>query len=532
MQADLEAFVARHDGEAPAAAARLFLAWIRLAQDELAAARRLLAEAKRSNQSSDYSIITEAALATRAGEPERALALLTPLAGKIVDPDERVVYGEERVRALLAARQFPQAVQAMLEWLAQAPADRYDEIRKSVLGLLSRIPADDLLRALAAQDAAQNAAASADATTVRSWLRKSIFAELSRRALDAADATLARALVPHAPPSLRSTPEFSALVRQAAAGSAAARIAGRSVGLLLNLGSEQARRRSAAFAAGVSRGLEGAQPAVELVVRDDAGSAERTVAALSALAGDGAALLIAGIDPASGAQAAQFAERAHIPLLLAGDLPQENSHYVFALGLRNDAAAAALTAALAQHGNQRLARVGVGGVPCDTPGSFAGRARFPVDEWRKQHIDGLLVLGDPSCARDVVREVRAARLPALVACDLECADALLSPASAPALGLSSGRFPRSTAAAGMSFYEALGRDAAQLSRAALADFPAQGAVDRDQVVQLHERARRSLEGASVELWTSDARGFGGSHVLPRTLAVVDGAPQPDFKGAK
>ncbi len=532
LQADAQAFIAHHPRDAQADTVRLFLAWMRLEQEEFTQARQLIADVKRAGRNFDYLVVTEAALSTRTGEPEHALALLTPLAGKIVDPDERVVHGEERVRALLAARQFERAVHAMVDWLAQAPADRYEDVRKTVVGLLSRIPADDLLRALAAEAAVSAETTSAETASVRSFVKKSIYSELAHRALEAADATLARALLPHAPLSLRSTPEYSALVRQAAAGSAAARVAGRSVGLFLNLGSERARRRSAAFAAGVSRGLEGAQPAVELVVRDDAGSAERTVAALSALAGDGAALLIAGIDPASARLAAQFAERAHIPLLLVGDLPDENPSYVFALGVSASASAAALGAALEQRGRHNVVTVGAsGGVSCEVTGSFAGRARFPVDDWRKQHVDGVLVLGDSGCARDVAREVRVARLPALVACDFECGDALGSSGAAPELALASGKFP-SPGTAGITYYEALGRDAALLARTALADLPEQGAVDREQVGELHERARKSLQAASVALLTSDARGFGRAHVLPRTLSVVDGASQPDFKGPK
>jgi hypothetical protein len=532
LASEVRAFVARHPFDDRSRSAGIFLAWVYLERSELGKARELVGAAKKADHPSDYVLITEAAIDTRAGDPERALRLLAPLAGKIVDPDERVVYGEERVRAALGARHFELSVQVMLDWLVQAPADRYDDVRRSVQSLLLRVPSEDLLRALQALAlAGESESASADMTTVRSWLKKSIFGALSRRALDTSDASLSRALLPHAPLELRGSSELASLARQAAVGSSAPRIAGRAVGLFLNLGSEEARRRSAALAAGVSRGLDGAQPPVELVVRDDAGTAERTTAELASLAGEGAAILIAGVEQDSAEMAAAFAERAHIPLLLARGVPHEGSEsYVFALGASDEDVAQTLGDVLEQRGHRQLVRVGSGGLPCDTPPAFAGRARFPVDDWRKQRIDAVLVLGDTTCARDVALDIQSAHLPALVACGLECAEAVGSKAG-PALAARANAFPGSPSGqVRMSFYEALGRDAAALARAALADFPEQRVIEGDQVGELHERARRALEHVEVDLTTSETRGFAGGHVLRRTLGVIDGAPAPGLKG--
>jgi hypothetical protein len=83
----------------------------------------------------------------------------------------------------------------------------------------------------------------------------------------------------------------------------------------------------------------------------------------------------------------------------------------------------------------------------------------------------------------------------------------------------------------VTWYEALGRDAAALSSAALADFPEQRVMDQAKVGELHERARRALERAQVELWTSDARGFAGGRSLGRQIRVVDGAAVPRPKGS-
>ena len=190
-----------------------------------------------------------------------------------------------------------------------------------------------------------------------------------------------------------------------------------------------------------------------------------------------------------------------------------------------------LIAALLGAGRQRPVRVGSGGVSCDSRAAFAGQARFPVADWKKQAVDAVIVLGDAACARDVATELSRARLASVVACGLECAEAR---GKVPLLdaALSTGSFPDAPWVRGRPFYEALGRDAAALARAAVAGFPDQRVMDQAKVDELHERARRALETADQELWTSEARGFGKDLAIERKLGVVDGSVQPGLKGGE
>jgi hypothetical protein len=522
---EIRRFVARHAFDDRARSAGIFLAWIEIDQNDLGTARSLLGGGGQSRRANDYATITDAAIATRSGNPERALALLEPLAGKIVDPDERVVHGEERVRALLAAQRFERSVHAMLDWLLEAPPDRFEPARAQVAQLLRRVPTADALAALQAQDRVlQQGNGSTEAMAVRRWLTKSLYTELTRRALEATDGLLARTLLPLAPASLRGSADHAALARLSSQGSSAPRIAGRAVGLFLSVGSDDARRRAAALAAGVSRGLESAAPRVQLLMRDDAGAPERTTSALASLASDGAAILIAGTDDEAARQASIFAERARIPLLLVRDVKSEDPRrYTFVLAAPEAEQLALLEKVLGERGRSELARVGGPELSCATPPAFAGQARFPLEAWKKQRVDGVIVAGPAGCARDVARELGAAGSKALAACTLECAETALGNGG-PALAVKAGSFPNRG-----DWYEALGRDAAALARAALADFPEERVVDRALVGELHARARGALERAEVTLETSEARGFGGAQTLPRTLGVIDGAGNPRLK---
>jgi hypothetical protein len=532
LEVPLERFVRRQLFSPRAREAGLLLAWIRLDRGDTRAAAELVTRAKLGGPD-DFVTITEAAVLTRSGEPERALGLLDAITGKIVDPDERMLCEEVRVRAALSAGLNRVAIGAMVDWLVQAPPEQYDGVRIAVERLTGDVPSDDLMPALSALDEAlASQSASAGLAAVRTWLKKVLYGKLEARALAASDAALARELVPHVPSALRGTPEFAALSRLSAQGSSVPHIAGRAVGLFLSVGSAESRRRSAAVSAGAARELARAAPHTELIVRDDAGVSERALSVLGSLASDGAAVLIAGVDDESAEKAAEFAEKVQIPvLLLRVPLAEKSRRYGFVLGPNEGAEAEAIGAALLGAGKQRPVRVGVGGVSCESRAAFAGQSRFPVGDWKKQAIDGVIVLGDAACARDVATEAARAGLGAVVACGLECAEArgqvkLLD------VGLSAGSFPGGPSSRGKTFYEALGRDAAALARAAVAGFPDQRVMDQAKVGELHERARSSLENANVELWTSEARGFGQDRSIERKLAVVDGGAEPGLKGAE
>lgn len=69
------------------------------------------------------------------------------------------------------------------------------------------------------------------------------------------------------------------------------------------------------------------------------------------------------------------------------------------------------------------------------------------------------------------------------------------------------------------WWAALGHDAAVLAWAAVKDLPEQGTEDPREVSARLAKAAQALGDASGELWTSEARGFGGKQVLPRTIGA-------------
>jgi hypothetical protein len=276
---------------------------------------------------------------------------------------------------------------------------------------------------------------------------------------------------------------------------------------------------------------------VHLISQEDGGSAAGTLEALRELSAEGAAILVAGIDAASADVAARFSEESEIPVLLI-EIPSLTSvplREAFVLGESPVDEQAAIDAELTQRKLQRIARVGRAGEPCDAPAASAAASRFSVDEWRRERVSAVLVLGSGACASEVARELRGVGFLAPLALGLAAAEFVYaSDAPRQSFALGAGIFPSARrpetrdnpALPGLDWYEALGHDAALLSKAALDGFP-DGRVDDIRAVrELHARAERALSTARASLWTSDARGFSEAHALPRTLTIVSSESQP------
>jgi hypothetical protein len=163
----------------------------------------------------------------------------------------------------------------------------------------------------------------------------------------------------------------------------------------------------------------------------------------------------------------------------------------------------------------------------------AGAARFPVQIWKRDRIDALLLLGDASCARDAVSELAGAGVRPVLGFGLECAELLTAlPTQHARFAVGAGAFPmRDGAPEGMkrwrertgrapTWASALGHDAAMLASAAVADFALERVDDARAVSELHRRAQQNLARVKAALWTSERSGFEGGRRLARTLSVV------------
>lgn len=538
LEGALLSFLRKYPKEPLVRRARVYLAWIYVEQGAVERGRGLAREARGSRGSvDDFAVVVEAAALIREGLPKRALALLRPLRGKIVDPEERLLFGEQLVRAALAAGSYDEAVRALADWLAEAPSEERDVVRRLARQLLESVPVESLERSLSRFEVGEDEAAEDDLLRERRWLASQIRDYLAQWALDHKDASLAGRLLEAAPRRARYYAELRSLVFQ---GTPAPRIAGRSLGFVASLSSVAARHRSMAVAMGLSRSLDLAHSrsgrTVRLLMREERGEAQQLEAALAALAGDGAAILVAVVDAKAAKAALRFSrrERIAVVLLTAANEDIELGSHGFLLGAGEQEVRDVLTRELQQRGATRLARVGsLGGegqVSCDRAARRAGAPRFPVEEWRRGAVQGVLLLGDEGCSLDVLRETRAAGLSLVFGVGLDAGPAALR--AKPGWAVSAGAYPLRTAAgeqavwrtrtgSAPSWFEALGHDAAVLAKAALAKLPeASETRDTEAVAELHERARQALLQVEGPLWTTDAAGFRGSSKLPRRLQVV------------
>ena len=417
LEPDLRRFLVRFPSEEPSDMVRVLLAFDCVSRGSLQEARVLIAQVRVSvGAVHDFARVAEAYALLRESKPDAAWSVLEPLAGKIVDSDERLVFSELRLRAAASARRFTNAAQAAAEeLLTEAPSEGRAALEELVREQFQPAGKADLVEALASlergpADESQNAQA-------REWLRKLLRERLVAIAVREKDAALARSLLDTAPAALRASSTGSALVGIAGGVQSRPLISGRAIGVALSLGNAEVRRRSASLAAGLARGLRAspgvasAAPAtrVQLITQDDGGNSAGTLEALRELAAEGAAILVAGLDAESADIAAQFAEENAIPVLLvyppetwAGPLSS-----AFVLGESSSSEQAAIDAELSRRGLQRIARVGRLGEACDGVAETAGGSRFSVQQWRRNRVSAVLVLGSAACASDVARDLRS-----------------------------------------------------------------------------------------------------------------------------
>jgi hypothetical protein len=519
LEPRLREFLRTHADDPRAQSVRVYLGWLLIERGRLGEASEVLAPVREgpAGVTRDFAQVADAAILLARGQPERALLLLGTLDGKLIDPAERLAFAELHVRAALGARRWHEALEAMVDWVADAQPETAERVERTIEALLPRVPPGPAERSLGEfQRATPGENPVAQRVAARAWLARVLRARLSAVALERADAALARRLLSTAPAAARKSEVGQELARLTAGVTARPQVAGRAFGLVLSVGSAELRRRSAAVAAGVTRALglldpsRGAQ-GVQLITRDEAGTEAAMSEALASLAGDGAVILAAGLGREGADRARTYAEQAHIPLLLLFPPGRTDPGlgYAFVLGADPEEAQGALTGELTRRGARQVAAVGGEGAPCSLD---------PMA--KRQGFDALVVLGNADCTRELRRELGAARV--RLGLGLETSELYESLGTDPApLAVGAGRFPQ--VATRPSWFEALGHDAAELVRTALGNFPTARVDDARSVTELHQRAQTALLRAEADLWTTERRGFGGAHQMARAWTVVAGA---------
>jgi hypothetical protein len=542
LMPELRDFLTRFPVDEKAKMARLYFALLAIDEGRLGTAHSLAEQVQKGppGATRDFADVVRAAALRREGKLSDALALLEPLRGKIADPGQRSIYSEQYVRALVAAHAYEHAIVAMLDWAEQTPQVGRQQVLDTIASLVRDMPTGAVeagIAALSEEDRAEPSGSHSTRAEARRWLITTSRTRLVRTALANRDPELARRLVESTPARLGHDEARDALVALAATGLGSARVAGRSIGIVLDVSDDESRRRSAEVVEGVTRALglpaaASSPQAVQLVTREAAsdGDVER---ALRGLAGDGASILVAGVTEKSAGIASLFAERAQVPVVVVArpsSLPSA-LQFTFVIGAAPADEAAAVAAALSAAHAASVFRVGPGGASCDNA-PLAGVTHFPVEEWKRASADAIVLGGDAECARDAAAEAAQRGLSPLLVLGLESAEADELIAGKKLL-VSAGRFPFGVApltreergyverwGGAPSWFEALGHDAASISATVLADFPLDRVDDKGAVVGLHWRARGHLLQAETALWTTSARGFGGANVLPRRITAV------------
>lgn len=554
------------DGAVPLA--KVYLAFALLERGDLIQADGVLsslADLKRG-ATADLATVARARSLRLHGAPQSALDSLRPLVGKVIDDAEREIFLEELALTAIAAHDDYEALAYLDAWLRGVGEVDRDRVRLKIEQILEHLPRDVLEQTY--RSMRQRGSASGYSTDTQSL----VAARLARLAVETNDAALARWLLEVSGVSAAQAGGDAGLElgELAASRRGLSVVAGKTVGLLLPTRTRELRDEAADVVRGVSFALDLPRRAeaalgVRLVTRDDGFDEAGTRAAMEELAGEGAAVIIAGFDRSTADRASAWSEQSGVPVLLlaAPSVARMPKRGAFVLGERTERELAMLGEALVRHGVATAAFVadtdddvaasrsaeaaGLVLLPptrCDIPLAAAGKPRFPVKAWMASGAQGWLVSGPSSCSRDVLRDVKR-----LVDASAKARDRVI--AVTLEAGVSHPQVPRGvvvlSASAGLvpimatrpeeardgevrrfmesfgvrpSYWTALGRDAGALARAALAPLPADSTSDSTGVTQRRAIVQAGLHGSRLKLWTTDDKGIGPDRVLPRALRLA------------
>lgn len=567
-RAAIEAFVAGHPRDGAVPLAKVYLAFVLMDAGDLAGADGVLSSTGEMppGTTRDLSVVARARSLRLHGAPQSALDSLRPLVGKVVDDADREIFLEEVALSAIAARLDYEALAYLDAWLRGVGEDDKERVKSKIAQLLETLPRPVLEQTY--RTMRERGAASGYGTDTQ----KLVAERLAHIAVQTNDAALARWLVDQSGVSAAQTGGDAGLElgELAASRRGLATVAGRTVGLILPTRDRELRDEAADVVRGMSwaldlprsRGRE--EDGVRLVTRDDGVDGDGTRIAMEEVAGEGAAIIVAGFDRASADRAVKWSEESGVAVLLlvAPSQPLMPRKTAVVLGERPERELAMLADALLRRGVKTAALVadapddelaakprapsGLALLPtvsCDVPLANAKATRFPIDAWWRGGVRGWLVSGPPACARDLLRDLaaalpRAAVAPPAVALTLEAGIPMSeAPRGIAVLSASAGIVPVLASrpeeapdedvrlymerfGVRPSYWTALGHDAGALAKASLAPLPNDTTTDMKAVVQRRAMVQAGLLATRARLWTSDERGVNESRILARSLRLV------------
>jgi hypothetical protein len=552
----LATFLVRFSGDGLAPLARTYFALSLVDGGDLTGGERELAVlgAVPPGATADLAQVVRAKDLRLRGQPAAAFELLRGLVGKAVDSTTRAILQEEISLAAIEGRRDYEAIAYFDTWLRNAAEEDHVQVRAKVAAALAKEPEPVLMDALRAMRSG------GPASGYGREIERLVTERLAAIAIERKDTDLARWLVAADTGTSLLGETEGALGELATTKRGLASVDGRTIGLVLPTGSSDLRDEAAAILRGAATALDlpradaSKGDRTKLVTRDDGGDVDRVEPTLSELAGEGAVVLLAALEPESAARAVKWGELHGVVVITfavpgAGVAPTD---WAFTVGVARDAEIATLAEELVSRAFVKIVPVvPPGGSPavdalakgsvqlekpvaCDTAAAQSGEARFPVEEWKRAKAHAWLVDAPSECARDLVRGLDVAGVTGTVALTLDAAGAT---ARAPSLKLTAvhvGEIPlvgdaidpdlrawTKAAAAPPNYWTALGRDAALLARRAVAALPLDATSDAAEVGRRRVAAKDALLAATAHLWTTESPGFGGARTLPRIVGVVD-----------
>lgn len=566
LRDDLQAFVVtfQNDGLASLAHVYLALSWMMSPPQDWGRAEEILRTMAEPppGTAHDLYLVALAKDRRRRRDPDGAFDMLRPLVGKMVDGTARGILEEEVSLDALEAHRDYEAIAYMDAWIRGTNEEGRDAVRVKVAKVLTQLSQAALLGSLRVMRAGGGSHGYGEE------IERLVTQRLGDLAVQQGDPSLARWLLdPDAGVPRIGGDAGIELGELATSKRGLGNVAGRTVGLLLPTDAPELRAEAAEVARGMVWALDlprtdpNAGDGIRLVTRDDAGDADRMLGSLEEIAGEGASIVVTGLDGASADRAIEWADKKQIALIvLSAPLLAKAGDYAFVIGEPLRPVLTALLAAVSSQKRPRLVAPVVEGdaarlfvqqftfdaatswrapVPCDIQAAKAGEPRFPVASWAAAGVTTWLLATAPECAGDVIHEVGGRANGGVFALALEAAGMSERPApGARVVAAGAGILPLSAAPTGdprsnevlamtarlggrPGWWVALGRDAGALTRKALAALPLDTATAEGAISRRRKAARDALATAQARLWTSDAEGFDASHVLPRAIRVVD-----------
>ncbi|MBM4359773.1 MAG: hypothetical protein FJ096_16845 [Deltaproteobacteria bacterium] len=531
LDAELASLATLHEGDPLARAVAVLMAWNALERGERERAVSLAQPVLDgpSGSVSDLARLVVGASERRSGRPKDALARLMPLLHKMIDPPATSLLDEELLRAAVAAADWRAAIHLMDVWLFESvPADR-GRVLTTIKSLFVQVPAARLVDDLRARTRR-----GLDGSVDERRIAESIAQHLASVAVSAQDVRLARFLLAEAGPLLGATGED---VARLSGDRTRGRVAARTVGVLLALGSPVLARRSADVVTGMAFGMRIGDSDAQLVSRDDGGDPGRVPRALAELAAEGAAVIVAGLDPRHGPSVAAFAREEGLPVVLLTPTAAASSPDLFTLGEPNAGAVALLAEGLRDAGAKVVAALGAPradptSAEETSPGVGVELPCTPLptaEALRTERVDAFVALDGAYCGNDALSLVRAMSAPFGVGLGAMVGVRLPDGASVAVAGIFPIPLDRDAVDPRLvgwfesgrpspNWWMALGRDAAVLATEAVRGLS--DASSEEDVRARRAEARAALVAADEPLWTSSATRFDEARRMPRAVTIA------------